>query len=118
MSHQVEPRNLAEAAEPYGMTPFLLYAGDEGSARIQHVVVESIDRDRSETIVRCRGFGRGLRRRIDAGAPLSLLWPAPDVGAFSLIADGVGRIENGALSISISAAVLHRPAPVDGDSVC
>ena len=118
MSHRVEPGELAETAASYGTTPYLLYTGDDGSARINHVVVESIDIVASATVVRCRGFGRGVHRRVEAGAPLALLWPAPAAGRFSLIADGVGRIDDEALSIEISAAVLHRPAPVDGDVAC
>lgn len=118
MSHQVAPENLADTAEPYGLTPFLLYAGNDGSARINHVVVESIDSTSSRTVVRCRGFGRGLVRRVDADAPLSLLWPATTAGTFSLIADGAGTVEADVLSIEISGAVLHRPAPVDGADSC
>ena len=114
MSHQVEPEDLATEAEPRGNTPYLLYAGASGSARVNHVVVASID----GAIVRCRGFGRGVPDRVAAAATLSLLWPANEPGSFSLIADGAGRIEGEDLIITVDAAVLHRPAPVDGNTGC
>lgn len=118
MSHQVEPADLAGVAEPYGRTPFLLYSGADASARVNHVVVESIQTDTAGTRVRCRGHGRGVVDRIAAGAPLSLLWPALTADGFSLIADGVGAIEGDLLTITVSGGVLHRPAPLDGATSC
>ena len=44
MSHRVEPSDLSTEAEPRGTTPYLLYSGSSGSARVNHVVVESIER--------------------------------------------------------------------------
>ena len=115
MSHAVEPNDLAEAAKAYGQTPFLLYSAKDGSARVNHVVatVES-----ELAIVRVRGFGRGVAARIDDGAKLSLLWPQIDAAGFSLIADGSGTIEGDELVIDVTAAVLHRPAPIDGPTTC
>ena len=118
MSHRVEPADLADVAARYGRTPFLMYASADGSARVNHVVVDSIDTGPAGTTARCRGHGRGVAGRVAAGAPLSLLWPAPSEGEFSLIADGAGTIDGDALTITVSGAVLHRPAPLDGDTSC
>ncbi len=126
MSHAVDPADLASASEPYGTTPFLLYSTEDGSARVNHVVAEVAD---GQPVVIVKGFGRGVQRRVEAGAPLSLLWPASDAHGFSLIADGLGTIGDpsdissgsdgdSVLTIHISAAVLHRPAPVDGNATC
>ena len=115
MSHAVSVADLEQTAGRYGPAPFLLYAGRSGSARVNHIVVESITVDGDRALVRCRGFGRGVTERVGASAPLSLLWPAPEPGAFSLIADGVGALDGDSLVVEISAAVLHRPAPLDGD---
>ena len=115
MSHRVEPQDLAATAAPYGPTPFLVYAGADGSARINHVRA-SIEHGDVTTAV-CVGFGRGVSRHLDeGGGPLSLLWPAVPGQEFSLIADGAGTITDDTLSIVISAAVLHRPAPEQGDA--
>lgn len=122
MSHAVDPNDLSAVAEPYGTTPFLLYSSADGSARVNHVLARI---EHGEPVVIVRGFGRGVHRLVEDGAMLSLLWPAPDGIEFSLIADGVGALGDGPdgesdpiLSINISAAVLHRPAPVDGNARC
>lgn len=115
MSHAVDPTELAAVAEPYGSTPFLLYTSSDGSARVNHVLAEA---DPGQPIVRIRGFGRGVVQRVSEGAQLSLLWPAPATETFSLIADGSGEVEDETLILRVTAAVLHRPAPVDGDASC
>ena len=115
MSHAVDPADLAVTVEPYGMTPFLLYSAADGSARVNHVVANV---EAEPAIARVNGFGRGVAARLVDDAPLSLLWPAHTPGGFSLIADGAGEIAGDELIIQISAAVLHRPAPVDGDTSC
>jgi hypothetical protein len=117
MSHAVEPHDLKSVAAEYGNTPFLLYSSGDGSARVNHVVVSV---ESAPPVVRVEGFGRGVARRVEEGAALSLLWPARSAETFSLIADGSGSIDqDGAvLSIAISGAVLHRPAPIDGASSC
>jgi len=130
MSHAVKPQELASHLNEYGTTPFLLYASQDGSARINHVLVSiptnnpdhADDEGGNDQVVEIAvtGFGRGVAARVAAGAPLSLLWPATAPGTFSLIADGTGTIDEDAmtLNIAITAAVLHRPAPVDGPSSC
>jgi len=118
MSHAVEPSDLAKTVENYGSTPYLLYSNDAGQARVNHVVVQEIARER----VTITGFGRGITARIsaDEGLPLSILWPATTQGGFSLIADGTGSVdgEGARLTITVHAAVLHRPAPQDGSATC
>lgn len=117
MSHAVDPTELAPVAKRYGSTPFLLYSSNDGAARVNHVVAQVED---GQPLVRVSGFGRGVIRRVADGAPLSLLWPATDTEEFSLIADGTGEIDasDESLTITVSAAVLHRPAPVGGSDSC
>lgn len=119
MSHAVKPEELASYLAEYGNTPFLLYSADDGSARINHVLVSQPAPNEQQIVeVTVTGFGRGVAARVLAQAPLSLLWPATAPGAFSLIADGTGTLDEqeSTLKIAITKAVLHRPAPVDGDS--
>ena len=117
MSHAVDPTNLATVAEPYGCTPFLLYSSADGSARVNHVTTHC---ELEATHVRVEGFGRGVIKRVHDGAKLSLLWPPTATETFSLIADGHGELgdDDSTLVIEVSAAVLHRPAPVDGTAGC
>lgn len=119
MSHAVPLTELAATSKPYGRTPFLLYAGDDGSARVNHVVVDVVHVG-DQVEIRCTGFGRGVPGRVEQGARLSVLWPAIAPGEFSLIADGQARLEEESeiLVIDADSAVLHRPAPVDGEGTC
>lgn len=115
MSHAVDPNDLAATAVPYGSTPFLLYSSADGSARVNHVVAVV---SAGPAMIEVTGFGRGVQGRIADGAPLSLLWPAHTAGDFSLIADGSGSIDGDVLTIAVTAAVLHRPAPEAGQATC
>lgn len=119
MSHAVTPEELAETAAAYAASAFLLYAGDDGSARVNHVAVEVGELEGEAVLVTCRGFGRGLVSRVEAGAPLSLLWPALEADVFSLIANGIGEIADDVLTLRVTSAVLHRPAPIgDASASC
>ncbi|NNC81407.1 MAG: hypothetical protein HKN94_14785 [Acidimicrobiales bacterium] len=114
MSHAVAPTELADAAREYATDAYLLYAKD-GSARVNHVRIALVDAD--GTVV-CQGFGRGVQAPVGDEATLSILWPAERAEQFSLIADGTGSIDGELLSIRVSNAVLHRPAPDGGPSAC
>lgn len=117
MSKVVAPEDLHSVALPYGTSPFLLHSSN-GSVRINHVSVESSE---ASTEVIVRGFGRGLASRLTPELALSLLWPSTTTDGLSLIADGTGAIDENdpeALTFTVSKAVLHRPAPVDGSPAC
>lgn len=114
MSHAVEPNELAKNVAALGETPFLLYPGADGSVRANHVRV-TVSPGAPEVLV--KGFGRGVPAAIARDAKLSLLWPNPSQGEFSLIADGTGTIlDNQTITITVHSAVLHRPAPHDEQS--
>ena len=118
MSHAVEPNDLQRTAAPYGNSPYLLYVGTSGTARVNHVHATVISDD-GGAVVRCAAYGRGVPDVAATGAQLSLLWPAHEDGGFSLIADGTGTVADDMLELRITGAVLHRPAPVDGgDASC
>ncbi len=115
MSHSVAPEDLSTTSAPYGSTPFLLYSAADGSARVNHVVA-AVEAEPARVFI--TGFGRGVTARLAEGATLSLLWPSPEPDGFSLIADGTGEIDGDQLIVSVTGAVLHRPAPVDGNDAC
>lgn len=114
MSHAVSPTALAEVATPYGNAPFLLYPSAAGAVRANHIRVTLTPDD---PVVMVTGFGRGVAGAITREAPLTLLWPSPTDGDFSLIADGTGAmVDDHTLAVTVTGAVLHRPAPADGES--
>ena len=115
----MSPAELQRTAQPYGNTPFLFYTGSNSAPRVNHVVASFTDVV-GQVVV--SGFGRGVARTLTPDSSLSLLWPADASEEFSLIADGTGRIEQSndteLLVLTITSSVLHRPAPVDGESSC
>lgn len=112
MSHAIAPEALDDTATAYGDTPFLLYANASGSVRANHVRAQTTQ---GGCVVRVSGFGRGVLAAVERGATLSLLWSPTATTDFSLIADGLGAaIDEETLEITVTSAVLHRPAPVDG----
>lgn len=47
---------------------------------------------------------------------LSLVWPPPDAGGYSLIVDGDAEVADGLLRVAPTRAVKHRPAPEGFDA--
>ncbi len=117
MSHRVESADLPEQAANRGDTAYLLYPGASGSVRVNHVRAEATH-DGDSASVQITGFGRGVPERVDAGVAMSVLWPAVDTDGFSLIVDGDTHLEDDTLVLSVTGAVLHRPAPAPGESRC
>ena len=55
--------------------------------------------------------GRSAARNIVAQPAVTLLWPPPEPGGYSLIVDGEAAIEGEATAVvTATHAVLHRPA--------
>lgn len=57
-----------------------------------------------------------LTRRVERDPAVTLLWPPShgvegDRADYSLIADGEGSSRNGVLTVVVTSAILHRPAP-------
>ena len=66
----------------------------------------------------CRPGGGTLRNLVQPG-PVTLIFPPPEPGAYSMLIDGTGRVVDGGedtagvLEVSFGGGVLHRPVPVD-----
>ena len=57
-----------------------------------------------------------LIRRLEKDPAVTLLWPPShgvegDHADYSLVADGEGSSRNGVLTVVVTSAILHRPAP-------
>ena len=60
-------------------------------------------------------FGPGTRANATVRPQVTLVFPSPEPGAFSLIVDGTATVHDDGVTVSPSLAVLHRPAiPIDG----
>lgn len=57
-----------------------------------------------------------LMKRVEKESAITLLWPPAPEGDdehadYSLVADGEGSSRNGVLTVVVTSAILHRPAP-------
>jgi hypothetical protein len=60
------------------------------------------------------GWGRRSRDNLLARPAVALVYPPADAGGYSLIVDGNAKLRAGKLSLTPTAAVLHRPPGPDG----
>ena len=132
MSHPVTADDVPARLEEYGTIAFLVTVGGDGSPKVVHVPVlwtagssaTSPDGTSSQPVAgvfRCTPGGGTLRNLAQPG-PVTLVFPPPEPGAYSMLIDGTGRVmddESGTadlLEVSFRGGVLHRPAPaVPGD---
>lgn len=96
---------LANTVATYGFA-YLITVGDDHRS---HVVAASPD-VRAERITVSEP-GRRSSANAQQNAHVTLVWPPPDRAGYSLIVDGVARIEADLFLITPERAVLHRPAP-------
>jgi len=103
--------------------------GGDGSPKVVHVAVlwtagasgGSLDGTSSQPAAgtfHCTPGGGTLRNLVQPG-PVTLIFPPPEPGAYSMLIDGTGRVVEGGedtagvLEVSFGGGVLHRPVPVD-----
>lgn len=104
MSVKVSPAELAEKANEYGDSAFVVTTKADGTSHITHQLVEVAD-----GVVRCPA-GKGTLAAVAERPAVVLLWPPTSSDGWSLIADGIATVQEGGLSIEVTGAVLHRPA--------
>lgn len=113
------PVPLAELATTIGGYPvaYLLTVSDDG--RVHAVQAHpSIDGDH----LRVRGLGRRSLANAGERPSLTLLWPTPTDGGYSLIVDGEAELLDDGMRVAPARAVLHRaaaaPAQHADDAAC
>jgi len=105
MSIEVPLEELADAVSQRGAA-YLLTTTADSRPHVMHLRFAV-----NGTELRA-AVGRSAARNIAAQPAVTLLWPAPDEGEYSLIVDGSAQIEDDATAvINAEWAVLHRPAP-------
>lgn len=112
MSVAVAIDALKDKVAEFGRTPFLVTVGADGRA---HVVSVRADVDAANLRV---SAGRTSRANAGTNPSVTLLWPAPAGGPYSLIVDGeVDRVDDPEESLLIvpTRAVLHRVADASTD---
>lgn len=108
MSIPVELEKLREEVDRYGATAYLLTTSDDGRPRS---AVVSLRWDGEALVAR---VGRRTAANVAARRLVSLLWPPPAPGGYSLIVDGDGALEgtgeDARVLVRPTRGVLHRPA--------
>lgn len=89
------------AAYPWG---YLVTVGDDSRARSLAVPTEWRDG------VLHMDAGRGTRANATARTDVTMVFPHPDAGGYSLIIDGDAQVRDERIVFTPSYAVLHRPA--------
>ena len=109
MSIQVPIPDLRSVAEGYGPTAYVVAGSASGSPRITHVTLAWAD---AELVVH---LGRSASAAIAVNPAVTVLWPATEGEAMSLIVDGEVRVpppaDGGETRVRPITAVRHRAAP-------
>lgn len=108
MSVRVDPREIGEHLEGRDVA-YVLSVRD---GRV-HVIAHRVRADGN--VVSITAPGGSMADRLDEDSRVTVLWPPSrtvgEYGLYSLIADGDGRRRGDDVEITLSSAILHRPAP-------
>ncbi len=107
MSTEVALAALADTVATYGFA-YLITVGEGDHA---HVV--AVSPEVGDDHISVAEPGRRSSANALSHAGVTLVWPPPDEGGYSLIVDGTASIDGEHMAITASRAVLHRPAPQD-----
>ena len=112
MSVAVAIEALTEKVAEFGPTLYLVTVGADGRAHVVSV------RGRIDAALVRVSAGRTSRANVGVNPSVTLLWPAPAGGPYSLIVDGEvnpGDGAEGELVVRPTRAVLHRVADAPAD---
>ena len=101
---------VSERLAEYGPHAHLVTVGEGGAPHVVSVLVSSAGGDRLVA-----GAGRTTAANVDRNPAVTLLWAAPAGNDYSLIVDGVAKVEGDSLTVEPTTAVLHRVATAVGD---
>jgi hypothetical protein len=106
MSKKVDLTQLADTVRDYGFA-YVISVDDDYRAHTTAVTPELTD-----GVLRVGPVGRHTRANLEAHRDVTVLWPPPVPGGYSLIVDGHAD-DTDPLTITPTRAVLHRPATED-----
>jgi hypothetical protein len=104
MSVKVDIDQLGAALADYDVS-YLITVGDDYRAKT--VAVSPVLHD---GVFQVGAVGGGTQRNLAAHDAVTLLWPPPAPGGYTLIVDGHGSLAEDTLTVVPATAVLHRPA--------
>ncbi len=105
MSTTVELDELAATLGDYGFA-YLVTVGETGRAHV--LAVTPVLGDDGLVV---GGVGRHSVANVAAHPDVTLIWPPPEPGGYSLLVDGTATALDSTITVRPAKAVLHRPAP-------
>ena len=115
VSVKVTVDDLSDRLDEYGTAAFVVTVGADDSPKVVHVPVVW-----DGEVLRCTPGG-GTLVNLTGGGPVTLVFPAPESGGYSMFLDGRGAHDpddEAVAVIKFTGGVLHRPAPnAPGDDV-
>jgi hypothetical protein len=110
MSVKVEISELTGAMAEYSFA-YLMTVGED--MRVHAVAVTPTLADGRLVV---EDLGRRTRTNLGQRPEVSLVWPPRKEGGYSLIVDASATVSNDRAVLEPTRAVLHRPAPAEGQS--
>ena len=109
--------DLTDRLDEYGTAAFLVTVGADSSPKVVHAPVVW-----DGEVLRCTPGG-GTLANLTGGGLVTLVFPAPEDGGYSMFLDGRGvpdPDDDAVAVIEFTGGVLHRPAPdaPGGDARC
>ena len=108
VSVKVTVDDLADRLDEYGTAAFVVTVGVDSSPKVVHAPVVW-----DGEVLRCTPGG-GTLANLTGGGPVTLVFPAPENGGYSMFLDGRGAPDPDDDAIAVfecTGGVLHRPAP-------
>lgn len=115
MSIAVELDALRTRIGEYGPGAYLLSVRDRGDGPVPHVVSVPVSVDGDRLLV---DVGERTRANLESRRQVTLLWPAPPGGAYSLIVDAVVDVTDPQVALVPVSAVLHRVVEAGAGPSC
>jgi hypothetical protein len=107
LSIRIEPHRLSDqvASRPFA---YVISTRDDNA----HVIAVVVDVSGAD--VDCSRVGRSTKANIASNSKVTLVWP-PTTGSneydeYTLIADGLATMQDETVIVTVSGAILHRPA--------
>ena len=100
--------DLADRLDEYGTAAFVVTVGVDSSPKVVHAPVVW-----DGEVLRCTPGG-GTLANLTGGGPVTLVFPTPENGGYSMFLDGRGvpdPDDDAIAVIEFTGGVLHRPAP-------
>ena len=109
MSIRVELDALADEVERWGFG-YLTTVSDDGRPHL--LALRPVVVDRTAPVLRFdAGGGRACRNAGERAAVAVMFPPAPHSDGFSLVLDGDAAVDGSYVDVTVTSALLHRPAP-------